>query len=54
MRSGTTRGWLGLTLGLAVMAVELWLATPAQPMAPAPELIDRAGFFATVTGWRKV
>jgi hypothetical protein len=39
-------------LGLAVMAVELWLATPAQPMAPAPELIDRAGFFATVTGWR--
>jgi hypothetical protein len=39
-------------LGLAVMAVELWLVTPAQPLAPAPELIDRAGFFATVTGWR--
>jgi hypothetical protein len=39
-------------LGLAVMAVELWLATPAQPMAVAPALIDRAGFFATATGWR--
>ena len=44
-------------LGLAVMAVELWFATPAQPFLAAPELIgraliDRAGFFATVTGWR--
>ncbi|HSF94275.1 MAG TPA: MFS transporter [Thermohalobaculum sp.] len=39
-------------LGLAVMAVELWLATPVQPMAVAPALIDRAGFFATATGWR--
>jgi MFS family permease len=39
-------------LGLAVMAVELWFATPSQPLAVAPELIDRAGFFSTVTGWR--
>jgi MFS family permease len=39
-------------LGLAVMAVELWLATPARPFVPAPELIGREIFFATVTGWR--
>ena len=39
-------------LGLAVMAVELWFATPSQPFLPTPELIDRAGFFATVAGWR--
>lgn len=39
-------------LGLAVMAVELWFATPAQPLAVAPALVDRAGFFATATGWR--
>ena len=39
-------------LGLAVMAAELWLATPAQPLAVAPALVDRAGFFATATGWR--
>jgi hypothetical protein len=39
-------------LGLAVMAVELWIATPAQPFVAAPELIDRTGFFATATGWR--
>ncbi|HUV32711.1 MAG TPA: hypothetical protein VMW31_03990, partial [Devosiaceae bacterium] len=39
-------------LGLAVMAVELWFATPAQPLALAPDLIDRSGFFDTVAGWR--
>ncbi len=39
-------------LGLAVMAAELWLATPARPLAPGPELIDRTAFFATVTGCR--
>jgi len=39
-------------LGLALMAVELWLATPSQPFLPAPALIDRAAFFGTVTGWR--
>ena len=39
-------------LGLAVTAVELWFATPSQPFLPAPELIDRAGFFATAAGWR--
>jgi MFS family permease len=39
-------------LGLAVLAVELWFATPAQPLAMAPALVDRTGFFATVTGWR--
>ncbi len=39
-------------LGLALMAVELWFATPSQPFIPAPALIDRAAFFDTVTGWR--
>ena len=39
-------------LGLALMAVELWLATPSQPFVPAPALIDRAAFFDTVAGWR--
>ncbi|HUS52668.1 MAG TPA: MFS transporter [Thermohalobaculum sp.] len=39
-------------LGLAVMAVELWFATPSQPLALAPALIDRSGFFDIVTGWR--
>ena len=39
-------------LGLALLAVELWFATPAQPFLPAPELIGRAGFFDTFTGWR--
>lgn len=39
-------------LGLAVMAVELWLATPSQPFLAAPALVDRAGFFATFGGWR--
>jgi MFS family permease len=39
-------------LGLAVMAAELWVATPVAPMAPAPALVDRGEFFATATGWR--
>ena len=39
-------------LGLALMAVELWFATPSQPFALAPALIDRAAFFDTVAGWR--
>ena len=39
-------------LGLALMAVELWLATHSQPFVPAPALIDRAAFFDTVAGWR--
>ena len=39
-------------LGLAVMAVELWFATPVEPFAVAPELIDRSAFFATAAGWR--
>ena len=39
-------------LGLAVMAIELWLATPSQPMAAAPDLVDRSTFFGTLTGWR--
>jgi len=52
------RGEVGVRLppvgaiGLAVMSLELWFATPSQPFLPAPELIDRAGFFATFTGWR--
>ncbi|HUF55514.1 MAG TPA: MFS transporter [Thermohalobaculum sp.] len=36
-------------LGLAVMAVELWLATPAEPPAT---LMDRAAFFADPAAWR--
>ncbi|MFQ5566942.1 MAG: MFS transporter [Paracoccaceae bacterium] len=39
-------------LGLALMAIELWLATPSQPFAPAPALVDRAAFFSNVAGWR--
>jgi len=38
-------------IGLAVMAVELWLATPPSP-APGTPLMDRETFFASVTGWR--
>ena len=38
-------------LGLAVMAVELWFATPPAP-EPGAALLDRAAFFATPTGWR--
>jgi hypothetical protein len=39
-------------LGLALMAAELWLATPAEPLAVAPALADRSDFFASATGWR--
>ncbi len=39
-------------VGLAVMGAELWLATPAAPLAVAPALADRAAFFASATGWR--
>ena len=38
-------------LGLSVMAVELWFATPAPPL-PDAALLDRAAFFADATGWR--
>ncbi|MEM7508760.1 MAG: MFS transporter [Pseudomonadota bacterium] len=38
-------------LGLAIMAVELWLATPMPPAVGA-ELLDRATFFGDMTGWR--
>ena len=36
-------------LGLSVMAVELWLATPVRA---SPELMDRAAFFSGLAGWR--
>ncbi len=39
-------------LGLALLAVELWFATPAYPMGAEGALVDRTGFFATATGWR--
>ena len=39
-------------LGLALMAVELWFATPAEPWAAEDALLDRAGFFAQAAGWR--
>ena len=39
-------------LGLALMAVELWFATPSRPMGAEEALLDRAAFFATATGWR--
>jgi len=38
-------------LGLAVMAVELWFATPPAPPEGTP-LMDRAAFFADPAGWR--
>lgn len=38
-------------LGLAIMAVELWFATPPDPLAGA-ELLSRAEFFSSFTGWR--
>ncbi len=41
-------------MGLALMAVELWFATPSQPLAPPPELVDRARFLATASGWRLI
>ncbi|MEM6490200.1 MAG: MFS transporter [Pseudomonadota bacterium] len=36
-------------LGMGVMAIELWFATPGDPPA---ELMDRATFFADPAGWR--
>lgn len=39
-------------LGLALMAIELWLATPVRPMGTEDALLDRVTFFDTVTGWR--
>ncbi len=52
-----THGTIGVALppigalGLAVMAVELYLATPPPPPEGAA-LMDRAAFFSSVTGWR--
>lgn len=40
-------------LGLCVMAVELWFATPSSPLGGA-ELMDRNSFLATAYGWRIV
>jgi hypothetical protein len=39
-------------LGIAVMAVELWLASQNFPRAADGGLSDRAAFFATAAGWR--
>ena len=39
-------------LGIAVMAVEIWLATQGAPTPPEGALFDRAAFFSTVAGWR--
>ncbi|MBK0399934.1 MFS transporter [Limibaculum sp. M0105] len=36
-------------LGLAVMAIELWFATPSRASV---ELLDRAAFFSDPQGWR--
>ena len=55
-----SRGQVGVrvppigALGLALMAVELWFATPASPMGAQDALLDRAAFFDTGTGWRIV
>lgn len=38
-------------LGLAIMAVELWFATPVAPEPGAP-LMSRAEFFSDFAGWR--
>ncbi|MEM9145397.1 MAG: MFS transporter [Pseudomonadota bacterium] len=52
-----SRGQVGLSLppvgalGLAVMAVELYLASPPLP-AEGAALIDRATFFSDFAGWR--
>ena len=37
--------------GLAIMAVELWIATPVAP-GPDTPLLNRSEFFSTFTGWR--
>jgi MFS family permease len=39
-------------LGIAVMAVELWLASQNFPRAADGGLSDRAAFFSTAAGWR--
>ncbi|MEM7744734.1 MAG: MFS transporter [Pseudomonadota bacterium] len=41
-------------LGLAVMAIELYMATPSLPFPPAPgaDLADRAIFLDNAVGWR--
>lgn len=39
-------------LGLSIMAVELWFATPAVPWGTEGALVDRAGFFERPEGWR--
>lgn len=39
-------------LGLALMAVELWFATPAAPWGEEGALLDRSRFFAEAAGWR--
>lgn len=38
-------------LGLAIMAIELWFATPVAP-EPGTPLLDRAAFFSNFAGWR--
>ena len=53
-----SRGQIGVrvppvgALGLALMAVELWFATPVRPMGAEDALLDRAAFFDTGAGWR--
>lgn len=39
-------------LGLAIMAIELWFATPSEPFGAENALVDRAAFFANPGGWR--
>jgi MFS family permease len=39
-------------LGIAVMSVELWLATQAAPDPEPGVLFDRATFFSSAAGWR--
>lgn len=39
-------------LGIAAMAIELWLASQTAPVAPSGTLFDRTAFFSTFAGWR--
>lgn len=39
-------------VGIAVMAVELWLASQGFPRLPGGALSDRAAFFSHLAGWR--
>ncbi len=41
-------------IGIAVMSVELWLATAAAPLPPEGMLFSRGEFFAGFAGWRIV